>query len=58
MNPPVIAHPTPRHIPDDDLPNVPDLCPLDSAQARRAARLPVVITPAEVRELRDWLRTA
>lgn len=54
---PAAVHPETVHIPDDDLPNVPELTPLDSAQARRAARLPVVITPAEVRELRDWLRS-
>ena len=39
--PPSIAHEV-----DDDLPNVPPDCsPLDSAQARRAMRLPGVIEP-------------
>jgi hypothetical protein len=28
-----------RHQPDDDLPNIPELSPMDSAQARRAWRL-------------------
>ena len=29
-----------QHQPDDDLPNIPTLTPLDSAQARRADRMP------------------
>ncbi len=38
------------NLTDDDLPNVPEVNPLDSAQARRAARLqhqplPVIVTP-------------
>lgn len=40
-----IPHPISRYMPDNDLPNVPDLCPLDSAQARRASRMEVVIEP-------------
>ena len=31
--------PVSRHFPDDDMPRIPELSPLDSPQARRAARL-------------------
>ena len=34
----------PIELRDDDTPGAPDCNPLDSAQARRAHRLPVVIT--------------
>jgi hypothetical protein len=37
----------PPELRDDDTPSTPECSPLDSAQARRASRLPVVITPAE-----------
>lgn len=30
--------PVSRHFPDDDLPRIPELSPMDSPQARRAAR--------------------
>lgn len=41
----------PPELRDDDTPGQPECNPLDSAQARRAARLPVIVsdcrTPAE-----------
>ena len=52
----VIAHPDRFRVIDDDVPNVPDPNPLDSAQHRRAARMPVTITaPPWTPALRDWL---
>ena len=34
----VTRPPVTRHFPDDDMPRIPELSPLDSPQARRAAR--------------------
>lgn len=45
MNCCTLAPPMPRHFADDDLPNPPECSPLDSAQARRAERMPVIISP-------------
>ena len=45
-----------QHQPDDDLPNIPTLTPLDSAQARRAYRpLWEPEAPAWEPAMRAWL---
>ena len=41
--------------PDDDLPNIPTLTPMDSAQARRADRMSCPEAPAWEPGLRAWL---
>jgi len=56
----VIAHPDRDWLIDDDLPNPPGCAssPLDSAQSRRATRLPVIITaPPWTPALRPWLHS-
>jgi len=52
-----VIHPDRNRIVDDDLPNPPE-SPLDSAQSRRATRLPVIISaPPWTPALRPWLHS-
>jgi hypothetical protein len=52
----VVDHPDRFRVTDDDLPNVPEPNPLESAQHRRAARMPVIATaPPWSPALRGWL---
>jgi hypothetical protein len=54
----VVDHPDRFHLADmdDDRPSPPEASPLESAQHRRAARMPVIATaPPWTPALRDWL---